>query len=258
MADDFGLGSMTQSLTGGASTAVTVVNWIIIIGILGGLGYLIWFILQYKHQAKIKVWTNNGYYYVNDKAREVTKDGVTQWHLWNLRVHASTPPPGARSLSKKGKQVAEGYFTPDTGVVWATDKTTRELIEQKFSKMGDAKSTDPKEMEKDAELFTTTERAMMIDQIKRAMLRKRKNALEVIGQFAAPIALVIILLLVLIFWGDIAQPVQALQQSNAEISKQNAEISAQNAQMISFLTGQRGFVNISQTIPGNVPVAGAS
>lgn len=244
-----------------ASSATTAYNWVLyFIGIVvvATIIGVIWYMQSYNRRVILKVWTNTSSYLVMDKAREVTEGGVTYWKLWNLKVKAPIPPPGSVSIGNKGRRTATGYYTKDTGVIWSTDTTTRDTIESRILQAGLDPLTKGKPVEGAFQPLTTQERAMLADQTVRAQKRRGESVLERITQLATPIALLMIVFMGLIFWGDIAEPVQNLQESNAQISLQNAKISEQNARLMSQLTGGEVHVNLTQSItpPDVTGVAG--
>lgn len=261
------IGQMASNTASGAYDVMMVIlTLVIVVGVLG----IIYYILQYKHRVTLRYLTREGFYIVQDKAREKKIDGVKYWQLFKLKEMATIPPPGAIHMTKKGKFVADAYYSEETGIVWATDsvtmddfKTMVKVVERTIPVNGkdgkqlidkDGNPVTKKVMERVIEdnfqPFTTQERALQAARVTRAMARKKKSLLETITQLATPIVLVFLLIMILVFWEDIYKPVQEQSKANAEIAKTNAAISEQNARMLSILSeGKAGNIPINQNIP---------
>lgn len=254
MADDLGLSGLASTASNAASGAYTIVITLLCIGVLVGIILLVNYILSYKHHVNVKIMTKNGFYFVHDKAREIDENGVKFWKLLKMKITTTVPPPEAIDITKKGKFVATGYFSEETDMVWLTDKNTKEdfknLIEEEIVEYKNGVPIRRKVVKNAFHPFTTQERALQANRVTRAMLRKKKNLLEILTQLAVPAALIILVICVLIFWEDIAKPVQNLATINAEVSKQNAEIAEQNARILNMIAKQGGLqtVEVTQTI----------
>lgn len=245
MADEFsGIKSFAMS---GIDTAYNVVLYVFVLGIVAAIVWIIWYIRQYKNKVIIRYITNQGSYIVEDKAREVEEDTGKFWKLWKMRVQKSAPPPESISITKNGQKFAEAYYTDETGLNWGSDTVNKDTFHQK--KEVKSKSVDGKEefVLKDMFMpYTAQERSLQAAQIKKAIMRQKKNLLEQIQQFVVPVVLVMMFILILIFWEDIYKPVQEQSQINVQISTQNEKIMEQNTQLYMLMTGKQG--NFTQVI----------
>lgn len=248
---------LNMDLTGVANQAssagYTVVMTILGLAIFVSVVFLIWYVLQFKHKVRVKVLTKNGFYIIDDKAREIKdKDSKTikSWKLWKLREIASIPPSEAVFMTKKGKFTADAYWTEDTGIVWVTDTVTREkfneLVKKKVVYDKNNERIEEKVIRDSTQPFTTQERSLQAWRITQAMNRKHKSIWDTIAQIAIPLALVMLFVMVLIFWEDIAKPVKELSEQNARISGENAKISEQNARILSLITNNK--IDVKQTM----------
>ena len=236
-----------------SSAGYTVVMTILGLTIFCGVVFLLWYVLQFKHRVRVKVLTKNGFYIIDDKARELRdKDSklIKSWRLWKLRETASVPPPDSVFMTKKGRFTADAYWSEDTGLVWVTDTITREkfneLIKRKVVYDKNGEKVEEKIVRDSTQPFTTQERSLQAWRITQAMNRKHKSIWDTIAQLAVPIALVMLFVMVLIFWEDIAKPVQQLSADNAKISAENARISEQNARILSLISNNQ--IDVKQTI----------
>lgn len=257
---NFNFGGLADQAAGGA---YTVVMTILALAIFVGIALIIWFILQFKHRIIIKVMTRQGSFIVQDKAREVNENGVTFWKLLKRKHLLSPPPVKAVHMTKKGKFAAECYYSEETGYSWALDNISEDDFKQKLTveepvlnERGEQQLTKEgklvtRKVVKDAfQPFTAQERALQAARITRAMARKRKNLLETIAQLATPIALIMLILGVIIFWEDIYGPVKEQSEINVKISAENAKISEQNARVLSVMRND-GQLQVNQNIGGD-------
>lgn len=242
-------GLANQASSAGYTIVMTIIGLTIFLGII----FMIWYILQFKHRVRVKVLTKNGFYIIDDKAREI-KDKeskmIKSWKLWKLREVTSVPPDQSIFMTKKGKFTADAYWTEDTGIVWVTDTVTREkfneLVKKKVVYDKNNERIEEKVIRDSTQPFTTQERSLQAWRITQAMNRKHKSIWDTIAQIAVPLALVMLFVMVLIFWEDIAKPVQQLSAENVKISAENAKISEQNARILSLISNNQ--IDVKQTI----------
>lgn len=239
-----------------ASAGYDVAMWMVALVVIGAVIFGVWYILQFKHRVNLRVMTRHGYYIVQDKARETKVDGVTYWQLFKKREMATVPPPEATNQTQRGKLVADAYWHEETGIVWATDKVTREDFVKMITEVTVKDGSMQKQVQDAFQPFTTQERALQSARVTRALMRKKKSLLEAVMQLATPLALVMLVIMVLIFWEDIAKPAKEMGALNVEVSKQNAIISEQNARLLSILA-QNGVLKGDVPVNQVVPAAGA-
>jgi hypothetical protein len=242
MADALGLGIDVSGVVGGLTSTF---YWIIMI--LIGLGVVCAVILgwlymrSFKHEVIIRKITNNRKNIIVDRARTYVKKEVQYWQLYGRRLLGkkklvTAPPSDAIELKDNGTLYAECY--------WKEDNPEPTWIIDKF--VGDIVGLEP---------FTTQERSLFVNRLEDAVMRRKKNWLDMLYQIAPVLVLALIFVLILVYWEEIAKPISDLQQSNAQISTQNARISEENTKMIIVLAESLGRqdliadLNISQTIP---------
>lgn len=225
---------VTNSLYGGLSSTAQMVMVLVVLGMIGAVIGIIMWIMSHKHKVIIRFRTKDRKYIIEDKAREVTIQGVTYWKLLKMKARVSVPPPNALEITRKGRFMAECYWDADNPApVWLEDKGTTD------------KSLQP---------FTTKERSFLVNEFRQAELRRKKGLLETLEKLAVPFALVMILVVMLVFFENIAKPAKEMMEANTQLSVDNAKISEQNARMLSVLAGKldSGEMVIDQTI-GNTP-----
>lgn len=145
--------------------------------------------LIYKHTVIIRDQGNNDLLIV-DKARDYVKEGVKYWRLHKekdkeLRL---MPIPDSQyiDITQKGKKVAEAVRSPEGNYEYIQ-------IDSK-----DIKVKQP---------LTSKQRMILMNNFRKAQERKGFTWKEHIPMITSISALVIIVISLMIFWGDIAAPV---------------------------------------------------
>lgn len=240
----------------GLTTAYTGMIWVGVIGIILGLAAWVWWRRQFKYLVRLKVLKNGAFIYYEDVAREIHQEGSQYWKLRGLKELCGIPPSESISQNNKGQFVAEGYYSKDAGVIWAKDTMTREEFRKLEEELRQRRATG-KTDGKTAVFFdtsgvhgkstitkfqplTTQERALQAGQVTKAMLRKGNSIWDMIWKIAPAILILIVFVLILVFWNDIAKPVITLSQQNIDIQKNNKEIMQQNLRFYTMLTGGKG------------------
>jgi len=227
-----GLGETVGTIASGAADTLIIVFAAVI-----GLGILIiaWLLIKdlkdYVHKVKIRVLTSDGspIYVIEENAKTVKENGVNYWKLRKKKDLLTVPPSDATELTKKGKFYAECYWSEKEGYQWIKDNPIK----------GSG-----------FDAFPTTEKALLVQRIVNAHSRKKKGILEVLQQLVAPIVLILLFVLVLVFWEDIAEPTIKVLEQSARITESQSVITQQQARITAVLVGQAeaGTLNLEQNI----------
>jgi hypothetical protein len=168
------------------------------LGIAGLILWALWLVFAYKHSFRVRELTGDKTRVIDDKAREVKdKSGVLKWRLRRRRHFVPVPPPEAIHLTKRGKYSVEAYFTPNGEYKYIEDRGIDETTLKGFTPL------------------TTEDREFYVNEMVLAESYKKKNVLDIIREFAPLMALMLIFILMLVFWEDIAQPSIELTKANA-------------------------------------------
>ena len=253
----FDLGGITGGLlTGGYWLFLAV----IVIGMIGGVAFVVWNRKQYKYHVKLKIYQNKQFLYYEDVAKKVMVNGAPMWYIKGLKETVSIPPGESMYTTAGGGWVAEGFYERNAGVLWGKDAVSRDTFENTLKAL-EAAGTERNQgsVDKHFQPMTSTDRALQANEVTKAVLRRGKDLWTMLWQLAPAVILLCVLALVLIFWGNIAKPVQELQNTNAEISKQNLQVQQQNFRFYQMLTGGRGNgTYIVQQIAGDESIFNAS
>ena len=230
--------------------------------IFGGVAWVIvWFLNKviFKHKVRITDLGNTNIE-LDFRARNYNKGGVLYWRLDKERTKElrdmPVPPAGAINIAKRGKKSVEAIRTP-TGeyiflekninltkipdlnkgmpkeILQMKDVTKQRALIQKYQeiKLKQWKLENKGILlEGSYQPFTSKQRMIMVNNFEKANARKGFSLKEHLPQMVAIGALVLIVLGLMIFWGDIAKPAiearriglqeQAIYQENLEILRE--------------------------------------
>lgn len=236
---DFGMGNVVGGvLTGG----YYIFLWSFIIGLVAFGVWYRWYKKQYKYSVKLKILQNKQFVYYEDVARQVVDHGTPFWYIKGLKHRTTIPPGESMYLSPTGRWVAEGYFDRAAGVIWARDTQSKEDFEEfakNLVKDGGSRSGDAT-INTNFQPVTTTQRSLQANQVTKAVLRRGKDIWSVLWQLTPMIFMVIVIALILIFWGQIYQPAKDIQSQGLELIEQGGAIQQQNLRLYMMLTGGKG------------------
>lgn len=184
MVDLFGWNLDIAGTLGGLGNAVM---WVLVLTVFGLIIYLIIDRLKYKHKFRIKILTGGKIIEIDDKAKTVkSKEGIIYWKLLKRKDKVPVPPASAISVTHKGKMSVTAYFTEHGQYIYS-HPTLKDNIG----------TDDP---------LNTTDREFYLNEVKKAESERGKKLSEWLMQMAPFIALVIILVMALSFWGSITKP----------------------------------------------------
>lgn len=233
---------------------LTVIFVGVILGILAVclVIYFIWLRMQYKHKIRIRQLANKRTSPYDDFAREKKdKDGNIWWYLWSSREKFPVPPNKAVEIGSKGLKYVEAYRTETGEIIYLTDNPKVKHISQDILSIRDPDERKKKIMalHADGEVLdffkplTTNQRLIYIDQIRKAQERKGKDWKDYIMPIASMGILIIFVISLMIFWGDMVKPFMEMAD------KQLALTTLQNEQLellrdikndVQYLRGENG------------------
>ena len=203
-----------------AGTANQVYSWLLIIFMLlviFGILFFIFFVKQFKHTMILKKLTANGrkiFYF--DKFREfMDADKVIWWQLLKLKRTIPVGPAEVIEPNSKGKMVVEAYLTPTGDIIYSKDECKSLDPPDTIMQIKDPKAREKKIQEWQEEHrivsanqpYTTNHRLILINQHKKALARRTKKWQDYILPIAGIAAVTILVVCLMIFYGDIAKPV---------------------------------------------------
>ncbi|MHA1880243.1 MAG: hypothetical protein ACTSYG_07575 [Candidatus Heimdallarchaeota archaeon] len=181
----------------GLGTVLLVIIGVVIAGLLF---WLIYNISKYKFRFVVRELVSGRKRIKNDKAR-LWKDkrGVEYWKLLKSKALVPVPPVDAIDIDTRGKYFVEAYKTPGGEYHYIVDNANIDFNDI---------SLEP---------VTTNQRAMLADQIKLANDRRKKSIWEHLQPIAGGLMVVAVFIILIAFYGKIAEPFltsQELQNAN--------------------------------------------
>ena len=233
----------TEAASSSTSIIDTALYFFLIVFVLAIIGIILFMInmlRKFKHVVYLKDITNNNRILEADKARELEhRDGSPVWQcLKNRNIEFTIPPSEAIEINKRGQKCVTVYMAEGVVIGFGKDSTQvkrppEELFEVDFESIPEEITNIVNTQKREKAIltwerqqqqlnvsqwakannilsasqpFTSNQRTIYMAQRKRIMDRRKKS----IWEYALPIAYIssmtIILLSLLIFWGDIAQP----------------------------------------------------
>jgi len=212
-------------VTGGIWSFVQILILAIIIGLI--IVYIV-FLLQHKHRVRVRIVVGGKTLVFDDRAKEIKdKEGVLKWKLLKRKHCLPVPPKEAIHLTNKGKYSVEAYYLPEGEYKYAIDNGVDEDNLTHF------------------EPLDTGDREFYASEMREAEQYRKKDWKEFLLPLAGVFSVLIILILMLVFWEDIAKP-------GIQIVDKAAEIAAEQQKTMEIM---RDIIQDRQTIDNiDVPI----
>ena len=198
-------GFNSQSIMSGVDTITTVTLYVLLCLVLLGIFWFCMYLLSFKHKVRVYEETKGGIVITDTKARQFkTKEGVVKWRLlkWIKDSHPA-PQNDMLSLTSKGKLSAECIRSMSGHVTWVNRDLTGNRPPQ----------------------LTGEEIAMTAGEMRRSEEYKKKNVLDKILTIAPIVMVIIILVLVFAYWGDLTEQTNEVSATNADVGRRLADAS---------------------------------
>ena len=179
-------------------------------------GYYFLVVAKYKHKVRVKEICNGRMVITDVKAKEhKDKDKNITWKLSKFRREIPVPSNEVIEIDSKGKKLIEIYLTETGEVFFAQDKAKIIPYPQTILDIKDLNDREIKKLEwmklnnkiTPYEPYGTEHRYFQINQTKKADAMRKKSWQEHIPLITSMMALVLIIAMLLIFYGEIAAPV---------------------------------------------------
>ena len=158
---------------------------------------VIWAILEmmkYKYKVRVRDVVKGRTVVRDDKAKIwLDKDGNAWWKFLKIKAKIPEPPSDCVDIDTKGNKILEVYRTSDGAIIPIKDSFNYErFLHEKADEF---------------QPLTRQQRALLIDEIRKSQAySKTKGLHEVLAQAIPYIALVLILTVTLLFWGEAMSP----------------------------------------------------
>ena len=204
---------------------LSMLVWVLGSTALGVIGWFLYDEMQFKHKAIVKQ---------NDKGMSLTKiikvreirdkDGSLWWKLKGYKENIPRPPNQCIVIDHKGRFISHFYELDGGELKPMIDKGDKEIL--------------------DSHAVTTSQRQIIVNQLLKVQRQKGKSWVD-LAYYAVPImAVVMIIVVFLVFFGEAVQPLANLGNTNNQLLEQANRI-LQRAEDISC--GNRHLTDFEKT-----------
>jgi len=208
----------TETITSSLDTIIYVVLGIMAVAISGMLIFIIYMRIQYKHTIIVRDILDKRKIVFVDKFREYKdrKTGVKWYKLLKFKEQIPVAPREALEVGSKGKLFCETYRLPTGEYIYLQDKTD-------LNKLDTDENFKP---------ITTSQRVIQYHLFEGKMKFKRKSWKDLIMPIAALVSVTMIVLMLMVFYGDMAKPLLEMGDKQAAITQKQADITETLNQII--------------------------
>ena len=177
----------------------TVVQWSIALIILGIIIAVIVTIMRYNIKFRVREVIGGKTRIIDDRAKPITDaEGVLKWRLWKWKTNVPIPPPEAIHLTNKGKYSVEAYYLPEGEFKYVIDGGCDS------SKLTNFEPLD------------TADREFYVAEMREAEQYRQKKWMDYILPAAGLFVIFGVLVVMLVFWEDIAKPGITISETAAQ------------------------------------------
>jgi len=197
------------------SIILSTVMWLVALVITTAVVIGLVIILSFKHKIIIRILTNKGTKFVKTHRFKIGYDKKRTPYIKMLgnKVIYPLPPSEAINITKRGNYFVEAYKQEDSDEITYVKDT------------GDESNV--------FKSLSTNERMFYIDQIKKAEAGKPRKFLDIITQFAPLLVLMIVMVMMFAFWGDLMLPAEKLGSDWVKTSDNLRETTEMQKEIIS-------------------------
>ena len=182
------LGTTQQSIVNGVNTTYLVMFFVMILVLFIGM---IWFFLWFKsYNIKFRIWvvTGSNSLCIDDMAKVIRRKGeAPKWKLRNRKDYVPIPDDDSISINKKGKLCVEAFYTEKGQYIYK-------------------KNINNPNLDINNPLTTIDKEFYANEHIDAVQKYKKKNWMELLSTMAPLIGVIIIVIFMFAFWGQIVKP----------------------------------------------------
>ena len=207
--------NITKYLISAGNITLLIVVVLLILVLFAILGWWIYKLIKYNKRTIIRTVTGNNVIIQTDWSKEYKdkKDGVYYWKLKKRKHKIPRPPSKALDVTNTGKEWVELYYIGQGQYVpCKADKPD-------FSQNPEFVNT--------FQPITESQRQTYADQMEKSLGFKTKNLWDFMPLIAPGVVLILMLVVFMLFFGDVTQPIAEMADKTTEMSK---EITANIAQ----------------------------
>lgn len=192
---------------------LNVLFWVLGLGALGMIGFFAFLEMQFKHKAIIKKVTNSVKSTYIDKFKIVNdkKTGITTWVLKKNKISIPPAPNECIELDDKGRYFVQYYQLDGGELIPGKDGFDLSDVDKKASLISKIQP------------FTHSQRQIMVNQYTKSQSNKKKSWTDMLVGAAPIMAIILILVVFMIFYGDVVEPTVELADANIAASERLAD-----------------------------------
>jgi len=233
--------------------------------VLGGIAFYFAVIKQYKHKVRVKEICDNGNIVTDVMAKEKRdKDGSVTWRLTKFKKEFPIPPNNCIEIDTKGRKTVVMYLTETGEHFYAKDDSKIMPLPQEISEEKDeakkikltAAWNKEHQGTRSYQPYTAENRYFLINQDKKAAAMRKKPWTEHIPMIAGMMSVTIIAVMLMIFWGDIAEPAldgQKLQLQTIQVQQEVVQELKELKQDIQTIKSEANIVSKEDGGTANLP-----
>ena len=183
-----------------ADTILYITLTIITLAVIG----FIWYILSFKLKIRVRE-SVKGRTIIKDDVAKVVRDkrtGSVYWKLLKYKRRIPEPPSDCVDITVKGRKLVEYFRTGDDQFI----PIKVNFDYQNFKESG-------------FKPYNTNQRSLLVQEHRESESYKKKKLGEIFLQIFPVLAVIMILTIFMLFFGEVVAPTKELAQSNQEMSK---------------------------------------
>jgi len=198
---------------------------------------------KYKHNVTIRMDTATGKRIKKTKAMEI--NGTSKWKFLFKKIEVIAPPSECIEMDEKGKLHVDCYISRDGEISYRRDPWKFKDIPEDIKEL---KTTNPEQYKIkldewrktdniiESNPLTPKQKSELIRQEQKRAEWKKNGFLNTIEKLAPLIALMIIFICLLVFYGSIAEPSLQMADKISTLTEKQAKIAEEQAKTMNIIS----------------------
>lgn len=231
----FNIGGSASGLIG---SLISFLKIMALMAVFGGGAMFALYLLKYKYFVTVRMLAGGREIIIRDKARKIkSKKGVERLKLRKLNEQLPLPPDEVCNTTDRGKVYLDVYRTQAGQYIWAKSKGLAEGV-----KIPNNRDTS------DFEAMNTADRDFYASEWEESERYNKNKIWQNLPQVAGLAVLLVLFVLVVVYWEDIAQPAKEIQKESVKILDKADDILEKAVQIQAAQSGQQ-VIDTDEEIP---------
>ena len=196
-------------LMGATSTLADTILYILLTAVTIGVIGFIWYVLSFKFKIRVRE-SVKGRTIIKDDRAKIVKDkrtGSIYWKLLKYKRRIPEPPSDCVDISVKGKKLVEYFRTGDDQFI----PIKVNFDYQNFKESG-------------FRPYNTNQRSLLVQEHREANDYKKKSLSDMFMTIFPFVAVIMILVVFMLFFGEVVAPMKELSSSNQAFMTKSFEV----------------------------------